>query len=95
MPFEEFNINEMHKEIVDLAKTSCYQTILNEKLRGRKRTTPDSFYKTPVKEKSIMGKESDDPQPGLSGTQAPVTVKDDKMAVDNPPSFSASPSLSD
>jgi hypothetical protein len=95
VPFEEFNINELHKETVDLAKTSGYQTILYEKLRGGKRTTPDSFFKKPVKENSIMRNESNEPQPGPSGPQAPVTVEDDKMAVDYQLSFSASPSLSD
>lgn len=46
------------------------------------------------KKKSIIGKESNDPQPGPSGPQAPVIVEDDKMAVYNPISFSASPSFS-
>jgi hypothetical protein len=90
--FEGFNINAMHREIVDLAKTSGYQTILNEKLRGGKQTTPDSFLKKPVKEQSIIGKGSNDLQPG---SQTPVIVKDDKVAVDNPLRFSASPSFSD
>jgi hypothetical protein len=82
----------MHKEIVHLAKTSGYHTILNENLRGGKPTTPDSIFEEPVKEKSTMGNESNDPQPGLSGHQTPVAVEDDKMSVDNPLSFSASPS---
>lgn len=47
------------------------------------------------KKKSIVGKESHDPQPGPSGPKAPVLVEDDKMAVYNPLSFSAPPSFSD
>jgi hypothetical protein len=42
--FEECNIKSTHREIVDLAKTSGYQTILNGKLREGKQTTPDFFF---------------------------------------------------
>jgi hypothetical protein len=46
---------------------SPYLTILNEKLHRRKQTTLDSFFKKPVKEKSVMRREPNDPQPGPSG----------------------------
>jgi hypothetical protein len=70
---------------------SPYQTILNEKLGGGKQTTLYPFFKKPVKENSIIGEEPNGPQSGTSGLQTPVMVEDDKMAVDNPLSFSASP----
>jgi hypothetical protein len=51
---------------------SPYQTILNEKLWGGKQTILDSFFKRDSEGKISHGKEPDDPQPGLSGLQAPV-----------------------
>jgi hypothetical protein len=51
----------------------------------KKQTTLDSFFK-----KLVMGKGPNDPQPGSCGVQTPVMVEE-KMAVDNPLSFSASP----
>jgi hypothetical protein len=71
---------------------SSYHKILNEKLHGGKQRTLDSFSKMQVKEKSVMGKEPNDPKPGHSGPKTLVMVGDDEMAVDNPLSFSASPS---
>jgi hypothetical protein len=51
--------------------------------------------KSQSRKKSVMEKGPNDPQPGPSGLQTPVLVEDDEMAVDNPLSFSASPSFSD
>jgi hypothetical protein len=60
----------------------------------KKQTALDSFLIKPVKEKSVMGKVPTDPQPGSSGLQIPVMVKDDEIAVDNPLSSCTSPSFS-
>jgi hypothetical protein len=46
----------------------------------------------PVKAKSVVGKEPNDPKPGHSGLKTPVMMEDDEMAMDNPLSFSAFPS---
>jgi hypothetical protein len=55
---------------------------LNEKLRGGKHTTLESFLKQPV-----MGKKPNDLQPGPTGLQPPVMVEDNEMAVANPLTF--------
>jgi hypothetical protein len=56
---------------------------IKRKAMWKKQTTLESFLIKPVKEKSVMGKEPNDSQPGSPGLQILVMVEDDEKVVDN------------